>query len=627
MEYIKKLYTFSGRKLILGIAGMMLVSLLEGTSILLLAPMLSLTGLIGPTSDSLPFLVILTAPIMSWSDEQKLTLMLGIFVFLFALQGAVQRHLVNMNEQIEQGFIRHLRLDVYESMIYANWSFFLRKRRSDLVHLMTSELPRVSYGISLLLGLCTTVVFTAVQIGFALYLSFELTAAVLVCGIALALYSRQFIRRSRKIGAQATELSQQCYAGITDHLNGMKDIKANMLEIQHLNWFQQLCHRLEHNVVSFTKLQTTSQYYYKLASAVLLAVFAFFSFVVFHVQPERLMIIVLIFSRLWPKFTGLQTSWEHLAQSAPAFGHLSAMQKEIQNARELELPDMNSGNFEHTIRFDEAIECRHVCYRYHQEHHVHKENQGHQAHHGHEHHVHLGNHKHLGHPSPYALKDIHLRIPVHTLTAIVGKSGAGKSTLVDLLIGLIKPDQGELLIDGKPLTNEVVYQLRQKVSYVSQDPFLFHGTLLDNLLAAAPNATDKQIWDALHFSAAEAFVRKLPEGLDTIVGDRGIRLSGGERQRIVLARAILRQPAILILDEATSALDSENEALIQNALMQLRGKMTIIVIAHRLSTIRHADQVFVLDGGMIIQRGGYQQLASEREGLFGKLLHVQTGTN
>jgi ATP-binding cassette subfamily C protein len=138
-----------------------------------------------------------------------------------------------------------------------------------------------------------------------------------------------------------------------------------------------------------------------------------------------------------------------------------------------------------------------------------------------------------------------------------------------------------------------------------------------------PAATEEQIWEALDFSSAADFVRKLPQGLDTLIGDRGIRLSGGERQRIVLARAILRNPSILVLDEATSALDTENEGKIQLALDRLKGRMTIVVIAHRLSTIRNADQVVVLNKGSIIQKGEFGQLAKDKRGVFGHLLSNQ----
>jgi ATP-binding cassette subfamily C protein len=183
------------------------------------------------------------------------------------------------------------------------------------------------------------------------------------------------------------------------------------------------------------------------------------------------------------------------------------------------------------------------------------------------------------------------------MTAIVGHSGAGKSTLIDLIMGLIEPEKGEVLIDGVPLTSEKLIQVRNLVSYVPQDPFLFNGTIKENLKMFVPNATDEEIWESLEFSAASEFVRKLPQGLETLVGDRGVRLSGGERQRLVLARAILKKTSILVLDEATSALDAENEERIHQIFNKVKGKMTILVIAHRPSTIRDADQIILMNEG------------------------------
>ncbi len=154
--------------------------------------------------------------------------------------------------------------------------------------------------------------------------------------------------------------------------------------------------------------------------------------------------------------------------------------------------------------------------------------------------------------------------------------------------------------------------------------FLFHATVRENLKLADANASEQQLWEALHFAAADGFVTRLPEGLDTVIGDRGIRLSGGERQRLVLARAVLHRPPVLILDEATSALDGEHEADIQAALERMKGQMTLIVIAHRLSTIRHADQIVVLEQGEIIQQGNYRQLVQEERGAFSQLLSYQS---
>ncbi|MFD0697804.1 ABC transporter ATP-binding protein [Paenibacillus sp. GCM10027628] len=588
--FIKKLHNFAGIRLYVNLIGMVVISSLEGAGIFLLAPMLSLIGLFRSASEGIPFVSSIFEPLNGLPEGFKLCVILGLFILLLVIQSLLQRYQTNLNEGIEQGFIRHLRLEVYEALLQSNWSFFLRKRKSDFIHIMTTELPRVSYGIYQSLQLITTFLFTFVQIAFALWLSVPLTVSVLLCGLALALYLRRFIHKSQTIGEHTTLLSQSYMAGMTDHFNGIKDIKSNMMEGQHLTWFRSLCYQMEHNFIQFTRLQSASQYYYKVASGLLIALFVFLSFMVFHVPAERLVFIVIIFSRLWPKFSTLQSSWEQITATLPAFKSLADLQKEYAAAQEMDLEELNHEN---TVRIRQGIECRNVYYRY------------------------------DSHNSTYALKDINLRISANSMTAIVGKSGAGKSTLIDLLIGLIHPEKGEVLVDGKPSAMDGASSLRRTISYVSQDPFLFHASLRENLIIAAPHASEMQMWEALRFSASEEFVKKLPQGLDTVLGDRGVRLSGGERQRIVLARAILRKPSILVLDEATSALDSDNEAKIQEALERLKGSMTIIVIAHRLSTIRHADQVIVLDHGRVIQQGGYQQLSAERDGMFGQLLDYQ----
>jgi ATP-binding cassette, subfamily C, bacterial len=221
---------------------------------------------------------------------------------------------------------------------------------------------------------------------------------------------------------------------------------------------------------------------------------------------------------------------------------------------------------------------------------------------------------------PDVLDGLDLKVTAGSVVAIVGASGAGKSTVADLLMGLQVPDAGSVAVDGQTLTGPRLAAWRRSI--VPQEGFLFNQSIRANLQWAAPDASDADLRRALALTGADSVVATMPEGLDIIVGERGARLSGGERQRIILARALLRNPALLILDEATSALDHESERAVWTIIDRLRGSATVIVIAHRISTLRNADQIAVLDGGRIVQFGAWDALTGEGEGRFAVLLRA-----
>lgn len=224
-----------------------------------------------------------------------------------------------------------------------------------------------------------------------------------------------------------------------------------------------------------------------------------------------------------------------------------------------------------------------------------------------------------------ALESINIVIPKGTTAALVGSSGAGKSSIADLLAGLYDPTKGKILIDGTDLSFFNLASWQKRLGVVSQDTFLFNATIADNISFGTPSATIEDVERAADQAQATGFVRQLPEGFNTLVGERGYRLSGGQRQRISLARAILRKPDLLILDEATSALDTESERLVQEAIDQFDHKYTILVIAHRLSTIVNADRIYVLDKGHVIEEGNHNELL-QKGGRYAGLWQQQVKT-
>jgi ABC-type multidrug transport system fused ATPase/permease subunit len=207
--------------------------------------------------------------------------------------------------------------------------------------------------------------------------------------------------------------------------------------------------------------------------------------------------------------------------------------------------------------------------------------------------------------------------------ALVGPSGAGKSTIVSLLLKFYAPANGHILFDGRNSSSFPISALRSQMAIVPQDVFLFGGTIRENIAYGKPGSDEDEIIEAARQANAWEFIQSFPEKLDTIVGERGIQLSGGQRQRIAIARAVLKNPKILILDEATSSLDSESERLVQEALDKLMKGRTSVVIAHRLATIRNADKIIVLENGTIIEQGTHNELLTNKNGLYKTLTELQ----
>ncbi|MFC0478400.1 ABC transporter ATP-binding protein [Robertmurraya beringensis] len=591
LHFIKNLLSFVGNIIYLNLIGMVLISFLEGIGILLLVPLISLTGLISFNDMGLPInLKWLNEFLINLPLEISLIVVLSIFVTIMVSQGFFQRQQSILNGQIQQSYLKNLRERTYIDFLQSNWSFFLKTRKTDIVTVMTTEILKVSNGISLTLNFVASIIFTIIQVFFAFWLSPYMTICILIFGFGMIFVSKKFIRNSSNIGEETVYLSKTYLAGITDHFNGIKDIKSNSIEYSYINWLEKFGVRFENNVNNLIKLRSSSQLLFKSVSAFLIAGMIYVSILMFKAQPAQVLLVIAIFMRIWPRITSIQSHLEQFGEIIPSFKNLYHLQQISQDAKEF-----NKSTYENSrpLVIKSGIECRDISFKYNKD------------------------------EEEYILNGINMFIPSHGMTAIVGPSGAGKSTLVDLIMGLNKPDEGKVLVDNQVLTEDKILSLRKSIGYVPQDPFLFNTSIKENLLMIEPDASDKDIWEALSFASADEFVRNLPHGLDTIIGDRGIRLSGGERQRIVLARAILRKPSILVLDEATSALDSENERKIQAAIEKLKGKMTIIVIAHRLSTIKNANQVIVLDQGRIIQTGEFNQLTLDRKGMFSQLLGKQ----
>lgn len=590
MHYIKEMHRYTGAALYRNLFGMVTSSFLESIGVLLLVPLLGIIGLVSLDVGG-GYFAWAAKLLQGFSPMTGLCIVLGIYAAATIGHILIQRQVMIRNVALQGQFARKLRLDAYRELLQASWPFFLRKRGSDIVNVLTIELARVLSAMNTFLQLVASVIFTVIQIAIAFWLSPSLTLFVLACGSILAIVSRRFIRKAKQLGSQTSQHAQNYMAGITDQIGGMKDIKSNTMELARLAWLEELSGNMLREQIDYIKLRMNSQFVYKTASTLLIAAFILVCFALFQTQGIQLLTITVIFARLWPRFTSIQANLETMSSLIPACRAVLELRAECVEAAEHTTSGINDVR---RMPIEHAIECRNIRFKYDKS------------------------------ESEHNLKGISLRIKAHSTTAIAGASGAGKSTLIDIIMGLLRPDEGQIVVDGEPITDSNLLAYRRSISYVPQEPFLFNASIKENMELIAPGATEEEIWEALEFASCAEFVRGLPQGLETVIGDRGVRLSGGERQRLVLARAIIRKPSILVLDEATSALDAENERNIQEAIDRLKGSMTIIIVAHRLSTLRGADQVFVIGQGQITEQGDFEQLAANKGGYFGRSLQLQT---
>ena len=346
------------------------------------------------------------------------------------------------------------------------------------------------------------------------------------------------------------------HKSIEQTLHGLKQAKLWQSESRYVAQLDGCNQALKATQVQFAKSQAKTQWLFTSGAALIISAIFYISRVHLHIRLGHVLVLIISFARILPKIASVQKSYQMMINNLSGIDPLLQFYQQCIHATVTD-----SGQAVPLLRYE-------IC-------------------------VSQLSYRHPG-ASQKILSHLNLKIDAGTITAITGGSGCGKSTLMDCLVGLLTPSQGGIEIDGVTLTDGNRQSWLQQVAYVSQDPFLLHASIRENMLWVKPDASDEQIWQALTMAQADGFVRQQPGQLESVVGDRGLRLSGGERQRIVLAQAILKQTQLLILDEATSQLDNHHEQLVQHCLRALNKKMTIIMVAHRLTSLALADQIILI---------------------------------
>jgi ATP-binding cassette subfamily C protein len=491
------------------------------------------------------------------------------------------------NVKLEEEFVSSLRQRLHRGIAHTDWLTFSKIRSSNLVHALTTELERVGDAVALFLNLVTNAILVSVYVLFALRLSPVMTVVVFLSGAGLLLAQRRRVRAARWTGEEISLATNGLYAAAMEYLAGMKTTKSYGAEERSAHVFSKLAGEVSQTFIRATRVYAGTTFWFRLGSMVILSAILYISIKVVDISPAGVVLLLFVFYRMMPLFGTLQQDYQEYVNEMPAFAGVMEMLARCEAAAE---PKAGRAR---EIELREGVRLQGVSFAY-----------------------------ELG-ENALAIRDLDLTIEAGKTIAIVGPSGAGKSTIADLVMGLILPSEGSVLVNGEPLSPELMHSWRSQIGYVGQETFLFNDTVRANLLWSRPDAGEEELWQALELADAEQFVRELPEGLETVLGDRGVRLSGGERQRLALARALLREPSLLILDEATSALDSENERRIQKAIERLHGTVTILVITHRLSTVRRADVIHVLEGGRLVESGDWEALVAEEGGRFRALARAQ----
>ena len=465
---------------------------------------------------------------------------------------------------IMTSYEKNERTELLRLTLKTNWTHLMKQKigyfeKTLMVDVGTSSNLLTEFSSSILL-------FTSliVYIAVAININFIITLITLGFGAALFLFLKPYIYKTRAYSQLVTKTNKYVANHINENMIGMKTIKSLALEDEVLKKGENYFNELKNAIIRISYYSNLPTAFIQPISIIFIAFVYIFSSRFTTFDLGTFIVIMYLIQKIFSYIQALQAKLQNVNQLLPFSKSVSEFKK---NA--ILYQEKNSGSKK--FFFNKCFEFSDVVFEY------------------------KGGKK--------TIKNISFTINKGETVGLIGPSGAGKTTIVDLMLRLLEPHNGRILIDGEDVSNIHLNEWRRNIGYVSQDMFLLNDTIQNNIAFYQPSLTKKEIMEAARLANIDRFILDQPEELNTMVGERGVLLSGGQKQRIILARMLARKPKILILDEATSALDNESELLVQKALENLRGKITILIIAHRLSTVMHTDKLVVIDNGKIIEEG------------------------
>lgn len=527
----------------------------EGIGLTLVVPVL---GLLGGGHAPAPF----AAALARIGLVPSLLPLLAIFCGLVWLRALINMERDVATQRMAMQIVDRLRARAWTAVLHCDWRELARMRQTDNVGLLISNVDRVGEAVGQILSVCALLATLAALSIAILAISPGLAAAAILAGALVLTAYRGMRRRAMDLGEQMDGAQREIHGQLFEAFAAVRVIKSLGLEQETVREGLAAFAGLRGAQLAYVGSVGWGQVLLQGCGAIVLAAGIAIAVEGWGASAAQIVPMVVLFARGLPLLGGVQDGWQSWQHARPAVDAALALIARAEAGREEVVPDIVPPRLRREIALDAAT------VRYPDQ-------------------------------EPAALDRVSLVVPAGGIVALMGASGAGKSTVADLLGGLLAPHSGAVRVDGKALEGGLRQAWRQRVAYVQQEAILLKGSIRDNLLRANPGADEARIRTALSLASAD-FVHDLPAGVDTLIGDGARLLSGGERQRIALARALMRDPALLILDESTSAIDEASEAAVARAVAGLRGKLAILIIAHRGMLTDLADQIVVLDRGAVI---------------------------